>query len=161
MFAVTWRSEETVDEFFVGVGSGVVEKGVDFGEGRREAGEVEGDAANEGFAGGFRGEGEALFLEGAQEEAVDGVAAAGWRGFGDWGDEGPVAFVGSALGDPAAEEVGFGRGDRLVQVGGRHEVVLVGGEDPAEDLAVLGMLEVDARVAGLAALECGVAEVET
>jgi hypothetical protein len=160
VFAVAWGSEETVDEFLVGVWCGVVEERFDVSGGRRESGEVEGDAADEGFARRFRGEGEALFLECAEEEAVDGVAAAGRRRFGDWWDEGPVAFVGGAFGDPAAEEVGLGRGDRLVEVGGRHEVVLVGGEDPAEDLAVFGFLEVDARVAGFAAFDCGLAEVE-
>lgn len=62
--AIGGRSEEAVDEFFVGVGGRVVEEGVDFGWCGREAGEVESRAADEGATAGRRGEFETLCLEG-------------------------------------------------------------------------------------------------
>ena len=69
--AVGGGGEETIDESLVGVGPGVGEEGVDLGWRRREAGQVEGDAAEERGAIRFGGESQALLLEGREEERID------------------------------------------------------------------------------------------
>ena len=64
--------EKTVDDFFKGVGRSVGEKGINFGDGWRKAGEIEGDAAQPLFATCVRGRGEVLFLKSSGNELIDG-----------------------------------------------------------------------------------------
>ena len=58
--AVVRRSEQAVDLLFVGVRRGVGEEGREFFRGRRQAGQVEREAAEELFLGGFRRGGDFL-----------------------------------------------------------------------------------------------------
>ncbi len=110
---------EAVDEEFDGVWRGIGGEGIDFGGGRGEAGEVEGESAEEGGAIGFVGGLEALFFEFGEDEAVDGVFG-GWGGGGGWErgacglGKGPVGFVGGAGGDPFVEDVFLGGGEGAV-----------------------------------------------
>ena len=123
-FAEVRRGEKGVD--------GGLEIGVG-GFGRREAGEVEGEAAEEGVIGGLGGGGEVFFGEFGLDEGVDGVFGDfGRGGFGEWG-VGPVGFVDSAFGDPAAEEFFLGGGEGFVGLFGRHGVFVV--EDAGNDFA--------------------------
>jgi hypothetical protein len=129
-FAEVRRGEKGVDGgLVIGVG----------GFGRREAGEVEGEAAEEGVIGGFGGGGEFFFFELGLDEGVDGVFGGfGRGGFGE-GCVGPVGFVGSAFSDPAAEEFFLSGGEGFVGLFWRHGVFVV--EDAGDDLAFV-------RVAG-------------
>ena len=63
MLTVVGRGEVAVDHVLVGVGRGVLEEGVELGGSRREAGEVERDAADEGAAVGGGGGSEGLGFE--------------------------------------------------------------------------------------------------
>ncbi len=73
MFAVSGFGEVVVDDGGV-VGGDEGEEAVDFFGGGREAGEVEGEAAEEGVRWGFGGEGEFFLGEAGEEEGVYGIA---------------------------------------------------------------------------------------
>ena len=143
-FAVVWGGDDLVGEEIGGVGSGVIDEGVDFGWFWREPGEVGVEAADECGAVGFGGWGEASGVEGGEDEEVDGVAgpcgvADGWEGRADGRDEGPVGFVGGAGGDPAAEEGALGVGEGAVGVRGRHDFVRVRGDETFDEFAFVGV----------------------
>lgn len=83
--------------------------------------------------GGFGGGGEVFLFELGLDEGVDGVIGGVWgSGFGE-GGVGPVGFVNSAFGDPAAEEFFLGGGEGFVGLLGRHGVFVV--EDAGDDFA--------------------------
>ena len=129
--------------------------------GGREAGEVEVEAAEEGFGGGVVDGVEVVFFEGGEEVVVDGVAgpggvldfggAGGGGGLGEglegpegvgglglgfgFGDGGGGAGVGGAVGDPLAEGFDLVGGEFLL--GGHFEVAVVVG-DGAEESAGVG-----------------------
>ena len=71
--SVGTRSEEPVDDPLPGIGGGVVEKGADLGGRRREAGEIEGDAAEEGAPIGERRRFQPSSFQPGDDEAVDVV----------------------------------------------------------------------------------------
>ena len=123
-FAEVGGGEEGVDG-----GLGILDGGLSWGE----AGEVEGEAAEEGVIGGFGGGGEVFLFELGLDEGVDGVIGGVWgSGFGE-GGVGPVGFVDSAFGDPASEELFLGGGEGFVGLFGRHGVFVV--EDAGDDFA--------------------------
>lgn len=68
MLAVGRGGQQAIDGPLVGVGAGVGEKGGDGIGGGRQAGEVEGDAAQEGGFVGLWGRGEGGFLEACEDE---------------------------------------------------------------------------------------------
>ena len=86
--AVVRRGEKVVDNFFVGVGGGVVEKGADFGGRWGDADHVEIHAANQSAAVRFRGGHESIGFPGRIEEMIDRIGAGGSRnqdrGSGEW-----------------------------------------------------------------------------
>ena len=138
VFAVAGGGEEAVDELGIGVGGGVLEKGLGLGRCGGKAGEVEGDAADEAaFVGGFVG-GEVFFFEAGGDEVIDGVDdPVGEVGFGRggffWFHEGPVFFVGGALGNPFFEDVDLVFFEWVMVFGWRHEVVGIGGDDAFDE----------------------------
>ena len=67
------RRQQTVHDVFVGARRFVGEEGIHLGEGRRQAGERERDAAEEDLARGFGLEGELLFFQSRGEEGIDGT----------------------------------------------------------------------------------------
>ena len=153
VFAVALGFEEAGDEFFVGVGGGVGEEGVDFLEGGREAGEVEGDAADEGFFGSFGGGGEIVFGEFGLDEVVYWISDFGFwisdlgRLQFDWRFEAPVFLVFGAFVDPAFEGFDLRGGEFFVGFGWGHDFVLVGGEGAVDDGAGLGVAGFDGESA--------------
>jgi hypothetical protein len=110
-FAETGRGEEAVDDFFVGVWAGVGEEGVALGGGRGEAGEVEGDATQQGDLFGLGIGVQAVLFEAGEHKGVDRVV-----------DPGGV-FDGR----------GGGAGGRSERPGGGGGVEAAGGERPKED----------------------------
>ena len=82
------RREQAIDKAFVGVGTLVVEKRLDLGEGRREAGEVEGKSTDQ--RGRSASVGSGLPFETSSQNASTGVrtrsacrtvgVAVGWTG---------------------------------------------------------------------------------
>ena len=137
-FAEMGGVEEAIDEAVVGVGAVVGEEGVDFGEGGREACEVEGEAADEGGFIGFGGGGEAFGFELGEDELVDRVSGPGGKlddgeGGAFGGLEGPMGLVGGTLGDPIFEELFLGVGEGFIGLGRGHEERFFGGEDTGDE----------------------------
>ncbi len=150
--AVAGAGEESVDEALVGVGGMVGEEGVDLVGGWREAGEVEGDAPDEGVPVGAGGGAEALGLEAGEDEAVEVALAPGLvlhigERVAEDGLEGPVVFPRGAGVDPAPEEVDLLGGEVLARVGRGHVVVGVGGGDAPPDFAGVPVAGGDGRAA--------------
>ncbi len=91
-FAVMRGGEQSFDGLVVAPGIGIREEGVEFVGRRGEAGEVEGEAAQEDGWIGFAGGDEFLGVQSFPDEGVDGVGHACQGGRCDRGgwDEGPV-----------------------------------------------------------------------
>src|SRR5690606_20299712 len=105
------RGEEAVNGFFKSVGGFVGEEGVDLLEGGRQADEVEADAAEEGFAGGFGRGRDTLAFETREDESVDrGLRPVrvlnGGRFAARGRHKGPMLAPRGAFLDPAADEFG-------------------------------------------------------
>ncbi len=119
--AVGRGGEQAVDDLFVGVGRFVFQEGVDFGGRGRQAGEIEGDAADEAAAIERGGGLEVLFAQACEDEGVDGVADPGIAGGGhrraDDFLEGPVFGPGT---DEGFVRVGLGE-ERLCSTQRRRE----------------------------------------
>ena len=73
-FAVLGGSEQAIDDFFESLRGVVGEEGVDFFGRWREAGEIEGGAAEEGDFGGWLCGFDALGFELGGDEGIDGSA---------------------------------------------------------------------------------------
>ena len=69
--AVAGGSEEAVDHLFIGCGGLVGEEGLEVLFGGREAGEIEGGAAEEGGFIGLRGGFQGVLFEGGKDELVE------------------------------------------------------------------------------------------
>ena len=112
-------------------------EGRGLGFGRRQAGEVEGESAEQGVLRRWLGAGQSLGHEFLADKGVDGMSfGRGLHG----GFEGPVLAPHGAFGDPPAEEVHLRLGQpRLVRLGRRHEFVLVGGHDALDERADVGL----------------------
>ena len=151
-FAVAGGSEEAIDDLGQGVGRAIGEKRIDFREGRREAGEVEGKPANKGGAVGCGLGCEFAAGEPVEREPVDGRRRErrerGGLGFEVWdlggrsghgGErlEGPVVLKGCTLVDPALEDGDFRRREAAdFCVGRRHHFLRVGAGDAEDDFAL-------------------------
>ena len=130
LFAVVRRGQQAVDHFLPGVGRFVGEEGVDLFGGGRQAGEVEGGAADErGAAGGRRGFQSGLF-ESGEQEGVDGRLRPGFVGRGGEGRrsgifswlESPVAaFCGGV--NPEGRNWNFGGGQHHCRAENRYEAL--------------------------------------
>ena len=131
------RGEEFVDDFFVG--GGIEEEGVNIGRGGGQSGEVEMDAAEEGF-GGCGGIG----FSALADEGVDGGVCCGAGG----GDERPVRLPLRALFDPSFDGGDGGGGEGGVAGGlGRHAEGVVGGGDALIEEAIGGVTGEDGETA--------------
>ena len=157
------RSQQPVDLLLIGVGRVVRDEGGELRRRRRQAGQVERDAAEEAFLRRLGRRRDLLLGELGADEGVDGVAAAG----GQRGDRdrlqrhvGPVRLVGRPLRDPATEEFLLRLGQGLVGLLLRHQVLFVLGVEALDDLGFVGLARDDRERAALAGLEGFVAEVE-
>ena len=155
--------QQTVDLLLVGVRRLVGEERRGLGGRRRQAGQVQGGAAQQPLLGGFGG-GNGLFLgELGADEGIDRVLAAGGH-CRDGGSlerlVGPVRLVDGSLGDPAAEELFLGICQRLVRLLFRHDVFGVGREDAFDDLTLIRLARYDRDRAALAGLQRVFAEIE-
>ena len=131
------RGQQAVDGLLIGRGRTVGEESRGLGFGRRQAGEVEGESAEQGVLGRWLGASQSLGREFLADKGVDGMSF----GRGLHGSfESPVLAPHGAFGDPAAEEVYLGLGQpSLVRLGRRHEFVLVGGHDALDESADVGL----------------------
>ena len=163
-------SMEAVDDFGEGVGGFVVFEFADFGEGGREAGEIEVGAADEVAAGGGFVRGDLFGFEFVVDESVDraGVFGDGLEGpeFALFGGDDVFTFAGlggfdfgpeGAVFDPGGEDGDFRVGHAGCAEGHLHLVVGVG--DGLDEEALFGLAGHDGG-AGFAAFEEGVAGVD-
>ncbi len=142
MFAVGGPGELGVNKTLVGVGTGVGDEGIDLCRGRRQADQIESDAAGESAAIRLRLGLELGGLETGKDETIDGragpVGLLHRRRFGALGGlVGPMLRVGASLRDPAAEQIRFGGRDRLAGLPRGHDVVVVRGEDALQQFALV------------------------
>jgi len=153
VLAVVGRSQQSVEGLGPSVGRIIGEERLEVGVGRRQAGQVEGGAAEQGGLGGFAIGLQAFGGESRGEEGVDGVAAGGDGRDGrlDGFLESPVALVFGAFLDPAFDERDLFLGKHLVELRRWHMVVGVGRQQALHHRAPLGLAGHDGGVAGLAA----------
>ena len=161
-FAEGGGGEQAVDEFLVGQRVRVGDEGVDLGRRRRQARDIEGDAANQGRPLGGRRRGESRLAQACGDEAVDRVGGGAGRRLGPpdrlvgppgsllradrAGEVLGVAFRRGAAGrpgrarpDPVRQHLDLRRGQAFALR--RHHDLRVGGPDVPQEEAFL-------RVAG-------------
>ena len=147
--AVARRSEEPVNQAEQGVGRAVRGEGGGFSGSRGQAGEVEGHAANQRRAVGFRLERAIFSGESARDEPVEGRSGREARGErrrpnGGERDEGPVALIRRALVDPALEGGNFGRREaREFRFRRRHPFLLIRARDAQDQFALRALARKD------------------
>ena len=130
--------KEPVDEFLVGVRSGIGDEGIDLVGRRRDPDEICREAADEGRPVGFGGGGHARPLDSGKDENIDSIAdpaAVVHRrrlGAGRW-LKGPVLAVLGPGGDPSGEKLLLLGGERAIGRRRGHDDVVVRGMDPLED----------------------------
>ena len=140
--------QEPVDEFLIGIGSGIGDEGVNLLGRRRDPDQIGREAADErrpvGFGGGFH----PRPLKTCENEDIDPVAdpaASVHRrrfGTGRW-LEGPVLAVFGPGGDPPGEEGLLLGGERAIGRRRGHDDVVVGGMNPLEDRTRAGIARDD------------------
>ena len=139
-FAEAGRGEQAIDDSFFRGGGGVGEEGIELGLGRRQSGEIEGDATQPTFRRGWRAGTEFFLFEAVEDEVVDGIFRPGFVGdfrhgnFLRWRNEGPVRFVFRALLDPGFNDVFFLIGEGEVRFRRRHDLLAVVGENADQRL---------------------------
>ena len=149
--------EQAFDGLREGVGRAVGEEGLGLLRRRRQAGQVEVEAAEQaGLV--LRGVRlEALLGELGDDERIEGRLgpAGGVRGRGgaDRGDEGPVLLVLRALRDPATQHREFGGLHRLVRLRRRHDFVGILLQDARDEGRLIRVALDDDDVAALGGRE--------
>ena len=139
-----WAGEQAVDEFLVGVGRLVVDKGVHFLGRRRQTNEVERYPTDERFAVGFFRWREPSFFKAGCHKPVNVVASPilvlgrGWLWLGR-GVVGPVTLVLRAFIDPTLEyrHLFFGYGH--LRTGRRHHEVGFVSDKSLDEFGRLGI----------------------
>ena len=166
-FAVARRGQQPIHGALVGVGADISQKFVERRRRRRQAGEVERNAAEERRLVGRGRKREVFFFEPGDNEAVDGILDVGF-GIGDsrqrrlhWGGERPVRAILGALGDPAAQRGDLGGGERDVGISRRHPLVREPRLDPWDEFAQVRFARHDRDRAAAALGERLGAHVET
>ena len=157
--AVVLGFQEAVHHLFVGLWRCVFFKGGDLLQRGRQAGEIERDAAQQRGAVGLGGRVELFLLQALGDEGVDGIAD------GEYGifdlrhgsalglEEGPVALILGALGDPLAQDGLFFGGERLAVFVRRHHVIVTVGQLHAGDeLALFRLTGDEGDVSGFGGL---------
>ncbi len=123
---------------------------------RRQAGDIEGEAADERAGVGLGGGGEPGGLELGEDEGVDGVLGparlVGGRRGCDGREEGPVRLPRGALFNPRFDLRHLRGLQCLVRLGRRHDLVFVLGDDALEERALVGLALDDGRGFFLAVL---------
>ena len=156
--------EQAFDGLRVGFGRAVGEEGLGLLRRRRQAGQVEVEAAEQaGLV--LRGVRlEALLGELGDDERIEGRLgpAGGVRGRGgaDRGDEGPVLLVLRALRDPATQHREFGGLHRLVRLRRRHDFVGILLQDARDEGRLIRVALDDDDVAALGGREGELRSVE-
>ena len=168
-FAIPRAGEQSFHQPLIGIGRSVGAEGIEFGGRRRQADEIEMNAAAERGPVGLRARREPLLFEPFEDEAVDLVLRpAGLRrvglGFRHGWPRGllkrPVRRIVGAGGDPFRENPLFVVGERYLRVRRRHHEVGIGAGDPGDEFAVVRVARHDRPGAAVEFPQGLVAEVE-
>ena len=117
--AVMWACQQSVNEVFVGLWRLVIDESLNFGIGRREAGQVKGQAPDEGAAVGLWAWLKTDFGKAALDQKVDGMFA--FRNRRLYGELiGPVLLVGCSFANPAPEGFFLRWRNGFVKLSRRH-----------------------------------------
>ncbi len=140
--------QQAVHHFLVGVGALVGDERVHLGRRRRQAGQVERDAANERFPVRFGRMRQALALQPGQDEAVDRVTDPrlvldGGRVGPDRRDVRPVRLVLGAGRHPAFQHFLLPVGQGFLRAGRRHHLGRLVPENTVNQLAFIGITRDD------------------
>ena len=146
----------------IGAGLGVGQERSGFLGRGRDTRQVEGQPTQQAITGSLGRGLDALGGELGLNVAVDGIATLGDGGDLARIDRGvrPMRLVDSALGHPATEKVLLSRGQGLVRLGRRHDVVLVVAKDTRDDFAFLRLARDDGGIAAIASLQCLLTDVQ-
>ena len=165
-FPITRGGEEAIDPFLVGIGRGVGEELLHLARGRRDAGQIEGNASNEGRARGLGRLVESFGFEPMNNELVDGIGESrrGGAYLGDRGtlgrDEGPMILVRGTLEDPTLEGGDLLWCQLLVELGRGHELLRIGMDDAFEQFTAVGLGGEDGDLAGFGRFKCRVLSIQ-
>ena len=135
LLAMVRARQQPIDELVIGIRGGIGDEGRHLFRSRRQAGEREGDAADERRPVGRGVEGQPLGRHAGLEESIDrvaGVARCGRHLGADDLPERPVLLVGGPGRDPARQQVLLGLRKLFVEVGRGHDRVGIGGDDPRD-----------------------------
>ena len=124
-FATARRGQETIDGLFVSAGRVVVQKGIDFGGGRRQPGEIKRDPPEQSFAARPRRRAQSLVFQTVEDEIVNGIPWPGGvfdcrerRPLGR--NKRPVLLPLGSLGDPETQRLNLRLGQLQAGPGRRH-----------------------------------------
>ena len=166
-FAVARRGQQPIHGALVGVGADISQKFVERRRRRRQAGEVERNAAEERRLVGLGRKREVFFFEPGENETIDGILDLEFWIFDSrqrrlrWYGERPVRAILGALGDPAAQRGDLGGGERDVGISRRHPLVREPRLDPLDEFAQVRFARHDRDRAAAALGERLGAHVET
>ena len=152
LLAMVRAREQPVDELVIGIRGGISDEGRHLFRSRRQAGEREGDAADERRPVGRGVEWQPLGRHARLEEPIDrvaGVARCGRHLGADDLPERPVLLVGGPGRDPAREQVLLGLRKLLVEVGRGHDRVGIGSDDSRDQGAGGGVARDDGPLPAL------------
>ncbi len=144
--------KQSVHDPFTSLRTGVGQEGRNLVGAGRQAGQIEGDAAEPFLArggGSGRQAGGGDFFSDETVNRVDGpVSSGGGDGnTGGWRNQRPVSFVGSSGGDPRLEHGLFLFGKLKGRIRRRHHLIRVLRVDALDELTARGITGHDARVA--------------
>ena len=153
VLAVVRRSQQAVEGLGPGFRRTIGEESLQVGIGRRQAGQVEGGAAEQRGLGGIAVRLQSFGGEALDEESIDRVAAGGNRRDGrfDRNLESPVALILGAFLDPAFDQGDLIFRKHLVELRRRHVVVGVVGAQSLHHFAGVRFAGDDRGFAGLSA----------
>ncbi len=150
--AVVGRGEQAVDQRLVSRGTFIFDEPLDLVRRRQQSDQVEIDAANQRRSIGRGRRRQSFGFQPRQNELVDRVTDPGLvfdlgRSLACQGKQRPMAFVLGSLFNPAAQGCHVvGRQTRLLALGGRHHLVVVGRADPFDQDAFVRLAGHDGRI---------------
>ena len=134
------------DQLLISPGIPAPRKRLDVVRRRRQAREIQAEAADERPTIGLRRRGEPGVIERLEDEGIDGVGRGGRHG-GDGRtlgcDESPVRLIFGAFRDPAFQDLLLRPGQAVVGLGRRHLLFRVVAENPANEFAGLGLARLE------------------
>ena len=148
-----------IDQFFVSIRRPVSDESFHFHRLRRQAGQIQAEAAGQGAAVRFGRRLEARLFQPGEYEIIDWIPHPAaildlrqGRTFGS--DQRPMGLVLRAGGNPAFEQILLLSGKDLVRLGRRHDVIRVAGIDALDQQAGIGFAGDDGRLTVLARGGC-------